>query len=121
MAEAAGSDEPLVATNHGRVLPAHEHRLDEAELPQGAGQGIELDVADTPRVGRIGMEVIDDDIDDDERREGDGRGHGMGLLLVGRCGVVSGAITSAPAGAGRDVRWSGSGRSPAGVHPAGVR
>lgn len=55
----------MTADDHP-VLTSHEHRLDEAELAQAALEGVELVVADPPGVRRVGSEVVDQDLLDDE-------------------------------------------------------
>jgi hypothetical protein len=61
--------EPLVATYDGAILPARQDRLDEAELAQASGQGIELGLTDPPRIGRIRAKEIDRDLFDREGGE----------------------------------------------------
>ena len=57
--EATGGDETLVATDDGSVITTDQHRLDEAELAETAFEGVELLLADPPRVGGIRAEIID--------------------------------------------------------------
>ena len=54
-----------------------EDRLDETELAQAAFEGVELVVADPPRVGGIGTEVVDRNLIDDEGRAGHRGGHAV--------------------------------------------
>ena len=72
--EPTGRDEALVAADDGAVLPSGHHRLDEAELAEAALEGVELLLADAPRVGGIGTQVVDGDLLDGEGGEG-GAGH----------------------------------------------
>ena len=59
----------LVAADDGGVLPSRHHRLHEAELAEAALEGVELLLADAPRVGGIGTEEVDGDLLDDQRGE----------------------------------------------------
>ena len=68
--EPPGRDEALVAADDGPILASGEDRLDEAELAEAAGQGVELVVADPARVGRIRTELIDRDVLDGEGGRG---------------------------------------------------
>jgi hypothetical protein len=54
------------------VLVPREDRLDKAEFAQAAGQGIEFGVADLPRVGGVGAQVVDGDLDDVQVSRGNG-------------------------------------------------
>lgn len=51
-----------MAADDDAVLSSRQDRLDEAELVEAPGQGVELVFADPPRVGRIGPEVVDRDL-----------------------------------------------------------
>src|SRR5450759_4152619 len=70
--EPAGCDETLVAADDGLIVAASEHRLDEPELAQAALKRVELVLADPPRVGGIGPEVVErDELDRERSRHGD--------------------------------------------------
>ncbi len=50
----------------GPILPPGNHRLHEPELAQAALQGVELLLADAPRVRGIGMQGLDGDLLDSQ-------------------------------------------------------
>ena len=52
----ARRQQPLVSTDHYSVIVSGDDRVDEAELQDAAGERLELGVADTARVGRVGVE-----------------------------------------------------------------
>ena len=57
-----------MATDDRSVIPAGEHRLDEAELAQAPLERVELVLADPAGVGGIGVEWIDrNELDGDGR------------------------------------------------------
>ena len=89
-AEPPGGHEALVAADDGRILPPCQNRLDEAELAQASGEGVELGLADAPRIGRIGAKKIDRDLFDregGERRSASGGSQAelTGVLLQVGC------------------------------------
>jgi hypothetical protein len=53
-----------VAADDDPVLGTRQYRLHEAELTDGAFEGVELLVADLARVGGIGTQVVDGDLGD---------------------------------------------------------
>jgi hypothetical protein len=64
-----------VAADHSPILATGEDRLHEAELAEAAFEGVELVLADPPRVGRVRSEIVDRDLFDGERGEGSQAGH----------------------------------------------
>ena len=64
--EPAGRKEALVAADDGLVVKASYDRIDEAELPDGAGERVEFGIGDAPGVGGVGAQVVDRDMDDGE-------------------------------------------------------
>ena len=73
--EATGGDETLVAADDDRVLPPCEDGLDEAPLAEAAGQRLELVLADSPGVRRVGTELVDRDLLDAQVRWRDHSSH----------------------------------------------
>ena len=64
VAEPPGGDEALAAARHDVVLVPGDDGLHEAELAERAGERIELLGADLARVGEVGVQVVDRNVDD---------------------------------------------------------
>ena len=80
----AGGDEPLVARDHAPVGAPREHRVDDPERGDRAGQGRQLRLPDAARVARIGVQGLDRQLFHDEG--GGGGGHGSLRLRVAALG-----------------------------------
>src|SRR5205809_667461 len=64
VAEAPGRDEPLVAADHDVVIVPGDDGLQEAELAHRAGEAVQLLGADLARIGGVGVQVVDRNLDD---------------------------------------------------------
>jgi hypothetical protein len=58
-----------VTSDDGLVGPSRQHRLDEAELADAALEGVQLVLADPPRVRGVGAQLVDGNLLDGEGRE----------------------------------------------------
>ena len=73
--EPTGRDEALVAADDASSPPAARGRAGRSpHWRMRAGQRLELVLADAPRVGGVGTELVDGDLLDDQRGEGLRRG-----------------------------------------------
>jgi hypothetical protein len=72
-----------MSADDGLVFLPNEDRLDEAKLLETSGQRVEFGVRDAARVGGVGTEVVERDINYCERRQCGGGQYLIPSCLVG--------------------------------------
>ena len=105
VAEPSGREQALVAADDDVVLAASQHRLDEAVLLQAPGQRFELLVGDSPRVRRVGPQLVDWHFFNRHRSAG------LSLSCLSFLVLHAGAASALPCVHGRAASASGSGGS----------